>query len=172
MNSIVTNVYWSTLTHEKWTFYLAATDSGLCCITLPNETFETLELWARKYIPRAILVNDEDMLAPYHRQLKEYFNGTRKEFAIPLDLNGTPFQLQVWQALQEIPYGVTKSYGELAITIDCPRAVRAVGTANGANPVPIVIPCHRVIGKNGTLTGYRGGLDIKAELLRLEQGIL
>ncbi|CAD5109602.1 methylated-DNA--[protein]-cysteine S-methyltransferase [Zestomonas carbonaria] len=102
------------------------------------------------------------------RQLDEYFAGQREHFELRLAPAGTTFQRRVWQALQEIPYGRTWSYSELARYIDKPEAVRAVGTANGANPIAIVIPCHRVIGSNGTLTGYAGGLERKQQLLQLE----
>jgi methylated-DNA-[protein]-cysteine S-methyltransferase len=101
-------------------------------------------------------------------QLKEYFEGRRREFELPLAPEGTPFQLRVWNALLEIPYGETISYGELAARIGDRSASRAVGLANGSNPLPIVIPCHRVIGSNGKLTGYGGGLPIKERLLALE----
>lgn len=103
------------------------------------------------------------------KQFEEYFGGERQTFTLPLDPQGTPFQRQVWAALQTIPYGKTISYRELAVIISKPNAVRAVGAANGQNPLPIVIPCHRVIGSNGTLTGYAGGLEIKRMLLDLER---
>jgi methylated-DNA-[protein]-cysteine S-methyltransferase len=103
-------------------------------------------------------------------QLQEYFAGVRRQFDLPLDAGGTEFQRQVWQALLEIPFGVTWSYGELARHIGRPGASRAVGLANGANPISIVIPCHRVIGANGSLTGYGGGIERKRWLLRHELG--
>jgi methylated-DNA-[protein]-cysteine S-methyltransferase len=103
-------------------------------------------------------------------QLAEYFAGSRRRFELSLAPEGTPFQLQVWRALQDIPYGVTISYAEVAARIGRPTASRAVGLANGSNPLPIVIPCHRVIGANGKLTGYGGGLPIKERLLALERG--
>ncbi len=102
-------------------------------------------------------------------QLRDYFAGERQEFSLTLDPHGTPFQREVWAALQTIPYGVTITYGELARRIGKPNAVRAVGAANGQNPLPIVIPCHRVIGSDGSLTGYGGGLPIKRALLDLER---
>jgi methylated-DNA-[protein]-cysteine S-methyltransferase len=102
------------------------------------------------------------------RQLNEYFAGDREEFDLPLDPQGTPFQMRVWRALLQIPYGETISYGELARRIGRPKAQRAVGAANGSNPLPIIVPCHRVIGSNGSLTGYGGGLDIKRQLLEIE----
>jgi len=101
-------------------------------------------------------------------QLREYFAGERKEFDIPLDLAGTEFQMKVWAALRGIEYGAVLAYADVASRINCAKAVRAVGTANGRNPVPIIIPCHRVIAKNGGIGGYTGGLDIKRKLLELE----
>ena len=102
------------------------------------------------------------------RQLQEYFAGTRKSFSIPLDLQGTDFQKKVWNVLLSIPYGETRSYSDIARAIGKPDAVRAVGAANGRNPLSIIVPCHRVIGQNGSLTGYAGGLEIKKMLLDLE----
>jgi len=104
-------------------------------------------------------------------QLHQYFARQREEFTVPLSPSGTPFQLRVWQALREIPYGHTRTYMDLARSLGQPGAVRAVGAANGRNPVPIFIPCHRVIGSDGGLTGYGGGLEVKLALLRLE-GVL
>ncbi len=102
-------------------------------------------------------------------QLRAYFKGKLKDFSLPLDLDGTPFQLKVWTALQKIPYGQTISYSELAKWIGQPKAVRAVGGANGRNPIPLVVPCHRVIGSDGSLTGYGSGLPIKSALLEHER---
>ena len=102
------------------------------------------------------------------QQLDEYFDGKRTSFDLPLDLRGTPFQVAAWRALGDIPYGSTRSYGEQASLIGRPKAVRAVGQANGRNPVPIVLPCHRVIGANGSLVGFGGGLDLKSQLLEHE----
>jgi methylated-DNA-[protein]-cysteine S-methyltransferase len=109
------------------------------------------------------------MLVEAERQLQEYFSGARTRFTVPLDIAGTPFQRQVWEALRSIPYGETRSYAEIADQIGSPRAVRAVGAANGRNPVSIVAPCHRVIGSGGQLTGFAGGLEVKARLLAFEQ---
>lgn len=110
---------------------------------------------------------------PLHRraalELEEYFAGTRTKFDLPLSLHGTPFQLSVWKALQDIPYGETRSYGQIAAQIGNPKACRAVGMANHRNPIIIVVPCHRVIGQNGSLTGYGGGLELKELLLSLEK---
>lgn len=105
---------------------------------------------------------------PVIQQLDEYFSGQREKFDIEIELKGTDFQKKVWEELAKVPYGTTVSYGELARKIGNPKACRAVGMANGRNPIPIIIPCHRVIGKNGTLTGFGGGLDVKKTLLDLE----
>lgn len=118
--------------------------------------------------PEADWIFNEKQLAEASRQLSEYFAGERQEFDLPLKLSGTEFQVSVLEALQKIPYGKTTSYGEIARQIGRPRAVRAVGAANGRNPIPIVVPCHRVIGSTGDLTGFGGGLDTKEALLRLE----
>ncbi len=109
------------------------------------------------------------VVADARGQLDEYFQGRRRRFDLPLAPSGTPFQLSTWTALRDIPYGATRSYGEQARAMGQPRAVRAVGAANGRNPIPIIVPCHRVIGGDGRLTGYAGGLDIKKFLLDLER---
>ena len=105
-------------------------------------------------------------------QLQEYFSGQRQTFDFPYELRGTEFQKKVWAALETIPYGQTRSYREVAQAVGNPKAVRAVGAANGKNPMWIVVPCHRVVGTNGTLTGYAGGIDMKRRLLELEQQVL
>jgi methylated-DNA-[protein]-cysteine S-methyltransferase len=112
----------------------------------------------------------DPILGEAARQLSAYFSGDLRGFDLPLRLRGTPFQISVWQALREIPYGRAISYGELASAIDRPGAARAVGRANAQNPLAIVVPCHRVIGADGDLTGYAGGLGVKAALLALEAG--
>lgn len=102
------------------------------------------------------------------RELREYFAGERREFSVPLDFSGTEFQNKVWRALRSIPFGETRSYGQLAAQIGAPKASRAVGAANGRNPIPIILPCHRVIGSSGSLTGFGGGLPMKKQLLAHE----
>ena len=118
--------------------------------------------------PEADWIYNEEPFEDVRRQLAEYFAGERKDFDLPLSLAGTEFQVAVLAALQTIPYGETTSYGAIAKQIGRPKAVRAVGAANGRNPIPIIVPCHRVIGSSGDLTGFGGGLDTKAALLRLE----
>ncbi len=122
----------------------------------------------RYEIPKDFVEKATDLIKETKSQLDEYFNGKRYNFNIPLNLEGTDFQKSVWKALEEIPYGETKSYSEIAEYIGNPKACRAVGLANNKNPISIIIPCHRVIGKNGKLVGYGGGLDIKEKLLKLE----
>ena len=117
--------------------------------------------------PNGIL--DEQANRVYIDQLSEYFAGNRKDFDLPLDLNGTAFQLSVWRALLKIPYGETRTYGEIARSLGKPQAARAVGMANHDNPVAVVVPCHRVVGHDGSLTGYAGGLHLKRALLALER---
>ena len=117
-------------------------------------------------------VRDDDAFADARGQLDEYFAGNRREFELELELLGNSFERQVWQQLLEIPYGETASYGEVARAIGAPDAPRAVGLANGRNPIAVIVPCHRVIGANGSLTGYGGGLERKRLLLDLESGVL
>ncbi|HKU80606.1 MAG TPA: methylated-DNA--[protein]-cysteine S-methyltransferase [Candidatus Tumulicola sp.] len=115
---------------------------------------------------------DHPLLRRAARQLTEYFDGTRKTFELDLEFHGTTFQKRVWNELLAIPYGETRSYGEIALRLGNPNATRAVGAANGRNPLPIVAPCHRVIGASGALTGFGGGLELKARLLDFERGAL
>ncbi|WP_394778038.1 methylated-DNA--[protein]-cysteine S-methyltransferase [Undibacterium sp.] len=141
---------------------LAATERGLAGVYFENHRhFKGSDGW--------VLDDGNAILSVVKSQLDEYFGGRRQQFDVPLDMSsGTAFQQQVWQALLDIPFGVTASYGELARRIGKPAAVRAVGAANGRNPVSIIVPCHRVIAGSGALTGYAGGLMNKQTLLTLE----
>ncbi|WP_321492638.1 methylated-DNA--[protein]-cysteine S-methyltransferase [uncultured Desulfobacter sp.] len=123
----------------------------------------------KKTVPEKSWVEDNTIFPDVVSQLGQYFEGRLKQFDIDLQPKGTDFQKKVWQALLAIPYGTTVSYGEIARRIENPKACRAVGMANRSNPIPIIIPCHRVIGKNGKLTGFASGLDIKQALLDLER---
>lgn len=122
----------------------------------------------RRWEPAAARSDDRAGLRHLGEQLTAYFEGTLRKFTMPLDLRGTPFQLRVWTALQEVGYGELRTYGQVASGMGATKAVRAVGAANGANPVPIIVPCHRIIGSNGRLVGYGGGLDMKRRLLEVE----
>ncbi len=143
---------------------LVASADGLVAILWQDDDPDRVRLGA--------LVDEADhpILREAERQLGEYFAGTRTAFTVPLAFSGTDFQKVVWAALLTIPFGETRSYGEIARQIGRPGASRAVGAANGRNPISIIAPCHRVIGKNGTLTGFAGGLEAKAWLLGLERG--
>jgi methylated-DNA-[protein]-cysteine S-methyltransferase len=142
---------------------LVASHDGLAAILWENDR--------PGRVPLSLAGEDErhPVLVETERQLNEYFAGRRKTFSLKLDFAGTQFQRKVWQALLEIPFGQTRSYGEIAKRIGSPAAMRALGAANGRNPISIVAPCHRVIGAAGKLTGFAGGLDAKAHLLALEQ---
>ncbi|WP_217596943.1 methylated-DNA--[protein]-cysteine S-methyltransferase [Cohnella sp. GbtcB17] len=162
-------VRWTQVDNGMWRLHVAATERGLCYIGSPDMPFEQLEAWVRARLRGAELVRDDAALAPYVRELTEYWNGARRTFEAPVDMRGTAFQQAVWQALLGIPYGETRSYSEIAALVDKPSAMRAVGAAIGANPVLVCVPCHRVVGKSGAMTGYRGGLDMKTRLLELER---
>jgi len=144
---------------------LVASDSGLAAILWENDN------------PRRVPVNlvaedpDHPVLIETEKQLREYFAGQRQVFSVPLDFGGTEFQNQVWLALLSIPFGETRTYTEIARQIGKPAAVRAVGAANGRNPISIIAPCHRVLGSTGNLTGFAGGLQAKAHLLALEGAV-
>lgn len=114
-------------------------------------------------------IKETDLIKACFRQLKEYFEGKRKEFNVPIEAKGTEFQNKVWKALLDIPYGETRSYKDIAIAIGNEKACRAIGMANNKNPISIIIPCHRVVGSNGKLIGYGGGLDKKEKLLNIEK---
>lgn len=143
------------------TLTLVAADAGLRAVLFPGEAS-----------PEGAVEGAHPLLASAERQLQEYFAGERRTFELPLDPVGTPFQRRCWLALSSIPYGTTISYGEQARRLEHPRAARAVGAANARNPIPIVFPCHRVVGVNGALTGYGGGLDAKRILLDHETRVL
>ncbi len=142
---------------------LVASDKGLVAILWENDSPRRVRL--------SELVADEQhpVIVETERQLGEYFAGRRKAFSVALDMRGTRFQKDVWEALLAIPFGETRSYGQLAKQLGNPQATRAVGAANGRNPISIIVPCHRVIGSSGKLTGFAGGLETKANLLSLEE---
>ncbi|HZK53761.1 MAG TPA: methylated-DNA--[protein]-cysteine S-methyltransferase [Desulfosporosinus sp.] len=153
---------------------VASTEVGLCWLGLgPSiEEEQTLRTWASRWLPKYFLIRKREPNSEAILQLQEYLSEKRKAFTIPFHQLGTPFQRQVWKELLRIPYGETRSYGEIATKIENVKGQRAVGMANHRNPIGVMVPCHRVIGKNGNLTGYAGGLDIKQRLLELEGAIL
>jgi methylated-DNA-[protein]-cysteine S-methyltransferase len=141
---------------------LVASNHGLMAILWENDKP------SRVRFPDPVEDASHPILNKTEQQLQEYFAGKRKSFSVPLDMRGTKFQMDVWQALLAIPFGETRTYGALAKQLGKPNATRAVGAANGRNPLSIVVPCHRVIGASGKLTGFAGGLHVKAQLLGLE----
>jgi len=162
----MSSLYWTRCRSPWGSLRLLATDQGLCGIVFPGQ--EHPDRWIARYLAGYVLVEGSTFLQEARGQLCGYFSGERHAFDLPLDLFGTPFQKNVWQALLSIPYGQTRSYSQVAVAVGRPQATRAVGGAIGSNPLPIVIPCHRVIRSNGSLGGFGGGLEIKAALLRLE----
>jgi methylated-DNA-[protein]-cysteine S-methyltransferase len=159
----VEQVWWSELGTPVGRLVIASGERGLVRILLPNES--------RDKLGQLDAVPDDGRNAETLRQLAEYFAGDRRTFDLPLDPRGTPFQQAVWREVAAIPHGQTTTYGELARELGLPNAHRAVGAANGDNPLPIVVPCHRVVGSTGHLTGYAGTTPMKAWLLALE-GVL
>jgi methylated-DNA-[protein]-cysteine S-methyltransferase len=158
------NLFSKTTSSPVGELKLVASDKGLVAVLWPEDS------------PRRVRLDDTSenenhpILIETANQLREYFDGKRKRFSIPLDMRGTPFQKDVWNALLAIPFGDTRSYQHLANQLGNPQATRAVGAANGRNPISIIVPCHRVIGSSGRLTGFAGGIEVKARLLALERG--
>lgn len=136
-----------------------------------DESLPLLKAWSKKVFLTNELEQNPIKLQPVKEQLQHYFNGTLKQFDLDIDMKGTPFQQKVWNELLNVSYGETKSYKDIAIGINAPKAVRAVGNAVNRNPLPIIVPCHRVIGSNGELVGYNGGLKKKQTLLQIENAL-
>ena len=150
---------------------VAATEHGLCRVWFRPDPEQQLDSLARTFGLRVL--RSHASIASAERQLDEYFDGRRESFELDVDLRGAaPFARTVLEELGRVPYGQTTTYGTLAAKVGAPRAARAVGTVMNRNPIPIVLPCHRVVGANGSLTGYAGGLDLKERLLRLEGALL
>mgnify|MGYP001183568531 CR=1 FL=1 len=160
---------WSIVEVEHMNLTIAALPDGICFVQPYEASMTSLLHWVTAKCPDYELMRDDRLLRPYALQLQEYMQGRRPQFHLPQIHIGTEFQQSVWKALQNIPYGATQTYADIAASIGKPQALRAVGAAIGANPLLIVVPCHRVIGKSGALTGYRGGLGMKRKLLALEK---
>lgn len=154
---------------------IVSSEKGLTYVELPHANGRGFAGWMKTYAEDAKVVERPSGTRPHHEdaieQLLEYDAGTRREFQIDLDLRATAFQKSVYKVVAKIGYGETLSYSDIAVAIGNPKAVRAVGAANGANPIPLVIPCHRVIARGGALQGYAGGLDMKARLLAMESAV-
>ena len=165
-----TELYWSSVSCPQGLIIVMATERGVCWTGTPGTPIDDGFAWLRRKLQIDQVIEGEEV-APLKQamdELRRYLTGEHVQFTCPLDLQGTAFQIDVWEELYRIPYGETRTYAEIARSIGRSAAVRAVGAANGANPVAIIVPCHRVIGSNGTLTGYGGGLPTKAWLLALE----
>lgn len=167
LKRLAEKLYGSTVSWEGWTFRILSSSRGLRWIELVPTPFNELE---RRL--KARILPDDRANEPVLNQLHQYLRGESRFFDLSVDLCGTPFQQAIWNAIRAVAYATTTTYADIASGIGNPRATRAVGQAVGANPVPIVIPCHRVIGKDGNLTGYGGGLPLKERLLALERGSL
>lgn len=166
-------IYFSEMNSPIGLLTIGKTEKGICFIEFGSikKTCSSIDNWLKKKLMNVELEESHEELLPAIQQLEEYFRKERTQFDLPLDLLGTKFQSMVWSRVKEIPYGSTKSYKQIAMEIGAPKAVRAIGGANNQNPVPIIIPCHRVIGSNGAMVGYGGGLDKKEYLLTLEGSI-
>lgn len=147
---------------------VVCSEKGLAHLELPHQSGRGLGGWMKTHAPAARLVDGGAANERVVDQILEYVEGRRRVFELDLDLRATPFQLAVYQRVAKIPYGETLAYSDIAEAMGAPKAVRAVGAANGANPIPLVIPCHRVIARGGALQGYAGGLELKARLLAME----
>jgi O-6-methylguanine DNA methyltransferase len=147
----------------------ASTKKGLAYVELPHPSGGGLYDWLERYTPQARCVEEIGSNREAIKQILEYLDSRRFEFDVPLDLRGTPFQLKVWAELCEIPYGESRSYKDVADAVNQPGAQRAVGSANNANPISLIVPCHRVIAADGSLGGYGGGVEVKARLLAMER---
>ncbi len=169
MNNRKQLVEYAVLEFKQWKLFMAKTEKGLCYTGAPGQPHEECKAWIQKRFPLAELKESKKSLQPYINEFQDYFKRNSQTFSLPLDVKGTPFQEQVWEAVKKVTYGKTCSYADIAALIQKPAAVRAVGGAIGANPVLIALPCHRVIGKNGLITGYRGGLKLKKWLIELEK---
>jgi len=148
----------------------ACSEQGLAYIQLPHQSGRGFDGWRAQRAPSAKIKPGFEPNQRYIAQVIEFLEGKRRDFDFPLDLRGTDFQIAVYAEVARIPFGEVRSYAEVALAVGRPTATRAVGAANGANPIPLVVPCHRVIAKSGHLQGYGGGLDLKARLLAMERG--
>jgi O-6-methylguanine DNA methyltransferase len=164
----MTEQIWYAPVKTTWgSFMIASTDKGICRLQFLRDNVEVFFSWLEKRLGTRGNP-DKARIQDTAKELQEYLAGRRRCFDSPLDLRGTPFQLKVWEQLRSIPYGETASYGEIAKAVGVPRGARAVGMANHTNPVLLMVPCHRVIGSSGGLTGFGCGLDLKQKLLDLE----
>ncbi len=166
------DVYCTSFDSRIGRIYVASTEKGVCKISLPNENRKDFFDWLKKHFDIEMVIDNRSKNRDVIDQLSRYFSGRLVKFTCPIDLLGTPFQIRVWKELTRIPYGTTITYKHLAKRVHAPKAFQAVGRANGVNPLPIIIPCHRVIGSDGSLVGYAYGIKTKEFFLRLEGAIM
>ncbi|MBI4548717.1 MAG: methylated-DNA--[protein]-cysteine S-methyltransferase [Ignavibacteriae bacterium] len=169
---IATKVYCTSFDSRIGRIYVASTDKGVCKVSVPKETRKDFFEWLRKHFDPDAVADNRARNKDVIDQLNRYFNGRLVKFSVPIDLIGTPFQIRVWKELTKISYGTTITYRSLAKRVNAPKSYQAVGRANSVNPLPIIIPCHRVLGSNGSLVGYSCGIKTKEFLLRLEGAIM
>ena len=169
---VSTKVYCTSFDSRIGRIYVSSTDKGVSKISVPKETRKDFFDWLERHFDLDAVVDNRSKNKEAIDQLTRFFNGKLAKFTCPIDLIGTPFQIRVWKELAKIPYGSTITYKQLAKRVAAPHAFQAVGRANGANPLPIIIPCHRVVGSDGSLVGYSCGIKTKEFLLRLEGSII
>ncbi len=169
---VATKVYCTSFDSRIGRIYVSSTEKGVCKISVPRESRKDFFDWLERHFDLDCVVDNRSKNREVIDQLTRFFNGKLAKFTCPIDLVGTPFQIRVWKELIKIPYGTTITYKQLAKRVVAPQAFQAVGRANGANPLPIIVPCHRVIGSDGSLIGYSCGIKTKEFLLRLEGSII
>jgi len=167
-----TKVYCTSFDSRIGRIYVASTENGVCKVSVPRESRRDFFDWLKKHFEVDAINDNRSKNKDIIDQLNRYFNGKLARFTCPVDLIGTPFQIRVWKELSKITYGSTITYKHLAKRVHAPKASQAVGRANSVNPLPIIVPCHRVIGSDGSLVGYAYGIKTKEFLLRLEGAIM
>lgn len=165
-------VYCTSFDSKIGLIYIASTDKGVCKISVPRQTKKDFFRWLRENFDDSQVVDNKSRNKEVMDQLNRYFNGRLAKFTCAVDMRGSPFQLRVWKELLKISYGTTISYKQLAKRLGTSRGFQAIGRANAANPVPIIVPCHRVLGTDGTLIGYASGVKTKEFLLKLEGSLM
>lgn len=165
-------VYCTSFESKIGLIYVASTDAGVCKICLPRQTKRDFLRWLREHFDDSEVTDNKSRNRDVIDQLTRYFNGKLARFTVSTDMIGTPFQIRVWKELAKIPYGNTITYKHLAKRLGTSRGFQAVGRANAANPVPIIVPCHRVLGTDGSLVGYASGVKTKEFLLKLEGALM
>lgn len=165
-------VYCTSFDSKIGLIYVASTEKGVCKVSLPRQTKREFFRWLQDNFDESDVIDNKSRNRDVMDQLSRYFNGRLAKFTCSVDLMGTPFQVRVWKELLRIPYGTTISYKQLAKRLGTSRGYQAVGRANASNPVPIIVPCHRVIGTDGSLVGYASGIKTKEFLLKLEGALM